>query len=428
MLELKLYRRRSIDVMELTDPLCLMFQMMDSKSSLKYSPRMQSSIGRFLDLLSCLLTCPLIVTSSMTVSTLMSLTPDTRSGLRKLCDMALVGPALGFLSLVLLPFAIFGFVVWILINIFCDSKRYSSVEILSKENSEQKGEGKYSFATMNILLGQDAIGKFNNCSLVYNRIPKIAAEIRNQEDYYIENLSNEKLTKSESVVSKFPRMDFICFQEVFDRIHSLALISMLRKHYRHFIFDIGDNSLGTNGFLLNSGLMIASKYPIMEVKFHPFSWKNSVWQKGISYGVVTCKLDLGSDNVGLLSNLHTMAYEGPHHLIDAALTEVKDVVKKFRKENVRVTEKIKFDVICGDFNMDNMSPCDIVAGNNDLFSEYRDIAGVKIPGQDQVLNHCFVFDVNIDLLSGLGHRHRDETADPQYSGDGRQGKLQEDPD
>ena len=132
---------------------------------------------------------------------------------------------------------------------------------MSKENSEQKEEGKYSFATMNILLGQDAIGKFNNCSLVYNRIPRIAAEIRNQEKYFMENLSNpnKKLTKSESVVSTFPRMDFICFQEVFDRIHSLALISMLRKHYKHFIFDIGDNSLGTNCFLLNSGLMIASK-------------------------------------------------------------------------------------------------------------------------------------------------------------------------
>ena len=181
---------------------------------------MESSIGRFLDLLSCILTCPLIVTSSMTVSTFMALSPDTRTVLRKLCDMALVGPALCFASLVLLPFAIFGFVLWILVNSFCDSKSYSSVEILSKENSEQKEDRKYSFATMNILLGQDAIGKFNNCSLVYNRIPRIAAEIRNQEKYFMENLSNpnKKLTKSESVVSNFPRMDFICFQEVFDRI------------------------------------------------------------------------------------------------------------------------------------------------------------------------------------------------------------------
>ena len=338
-------------------------------------------------MLSCILTFPFIVTSNMTVSTLMSLKPDSRTGVRKLCDLALIGPILGLVSLILLPFTILGFVIWILINIFCDSKKFSSVEILVPEKSDQKEKNKYSFATMNILLGQEAIGKFNNCSLVYNRIPRIAAEIRKQEKYFMENLTilpNNKLTKSETVVSTFPRMDFICFQEVFDRIHALTLISMLRNHYRHFIFDIGDNSLGNNCFLLNSGLMIASRYPILEVKFHPFSWKSSVWQKGISYGVVTCKLDLGDDHVGILSNLHTMAYEGPHHLIDAALTEVKDFVNNFRRENIRATEMIKFDVICGDFNIDNMSPCDTVAGNNNLFQEYRDMAGVRIPGQDQV--------------------------------------------
>merc|ERR1719221_67225 len=78
-----------------------------------------------------------------------------------------------------------------------------------------------------------------------------------------------------------------------------------------------------------------------------------------------------------------MAYEGPHHLIDAALTEVNEVVNKFRKESVTNTENVLFDVICGDFNMDNMSPCDNVAGNNHLFTEYWDIAGERLPGQDK---------------------------------------------
>ena len=316
---------------------------MDSKSSLRYSPRFSSPLGRFIDLLSCILTYPLIVTASLTVSTFMSLTPDTRTMVRKLCEMALVGPALCIMSLVLLPFAIFGFVLWILICLFCDTKRYSSVEIFNNEKSEserRREDKKYSFATMNILLGQEVIGKFNNCSLVYNRIPRIAAEIRRQDKCHLENvlILDKKLSKSDSIMSAFPRMDFICFQEVFDRIHALTLISMLRKHYRHFIFDIGENSLGFNSFMLNSGLMVASKHPIKSVLFHPFSWKSSVWQKCICYGVVVCKVDLGNDNIGILANLHTMAYEGPHHLIDAALTEVNVVVNKFRKESVTNTE------------------------------------------------------------------------------------------
>ena len=43
-----------------------------------------------------------------------------------------------------------------------------------------------------------------------------------------------------------------------------------------------------------------------------------------------------------------------------------------------------FDVICGDLNIDNMSPCDKLAGSNLLFSKYTDPAGLEMPGRDQV--------------------------------------------
>ena len=41
-------------------------------------------------------------------------------------------------------------------------------------------------------------------------------------------------------------------------------------------------------------------------------------------------------------------------------------------ENVSCDESVIFDVICGDFNFDNMSPCDKVASQNEIFSEYFD--------------------------------------------------------
>ena len=47
-------------------------------------------------------------------------------------------------------------------------------------------------------------------------------------------------------------------------------------------------------------------------------------------------------------------------------------------------EKVKFDVICGDFNIDNLSPSDQLAAGNRLFSEYSDPAAVRTPGADQV--------------------------------------------
>merc|ERR550532_1185880 len=241
---------------------------------------------------------------------------------------------------------------------------------------------------MNVLLGQEALGKFNNASLVYGRIQKIAAAILAQDQRHLTNLEdrnddNTKISKTETVLANFPRMDFICMQEVFDRVHALALISMLRNDYKYFTFDIGDSSIKSNYFLLNSGLMIASRFPILSVRFHPFTWKNTFWQRCLSYGVVICKVDLGSGNVGIIANLHTMAYEDQDPLIDTALTEVRQALDQFRATEVSEKEKVKFDVICGDFNIDNLSPSDRLAAGNNLFSDYSDPAAVTTPGSDQ---------------------------------------------
>ena len=306
--------------------------MMKNKFSLKYKPRFHSSVGRFLDLLSYIFTYPWIVTTSLTIATFLSLSPDQRTIWRYTLDKALLGPTFLLLSLILTPFAVSGFFLWIFISTFLHSDQFSLI-VLS--NEAEKDQENYSFGTMNVLLGQEALGKFNNASLVYRRIQTIAAAILSQDQRHLTNMEhsndvNVKISKAETVLANFPRMDFICLQEVFDRIHALALISMLRQDYKHFTFDIGDSSIKSNCFLLNSGLMVASRFPILSVRFHPFTWKNTFWQRCISYGVVICKVDLGSGNVGIIANLHTMAYENQDPLIDAALTEVRQTLDQFR--------------------------------------------------------------------------------------------------
>ena len=42
-----------------------------------------------------------------------------------------------------------------------------------------------------------------------------------------------------------------------------------------------------------------------------------------------------------------------------------------RATEVSEKENVKFDVICGDFNIDNLSPSDQLAAGNKLFSEVR---------------------------------------------------------
>lgn len=55
-----------------------------------------------------------------------------------------------------------------------------------------------------------------------------------------------------------------------------------------------------------------------------------------------------------------------------------------RATEVSENENIKFDVICGDFNIDNLSPCDELAGQNLLFSDYCDHAAITSPGEEKV--------------------------------------------
>jgi len=346
---------------------------------MQYTPRYSSQVARFIDLLSFILTYPWITIASLTAANYLILKPDQRSRKTKCLHYFIYGPLLAILCLLLVPFAILGYSLWILICVVFHSSPYSLVSFTKQEKSQQHSD--FSFGTMNVVMGQEVLGKFNNCSWVYDRLKNIAAKIIKQDESFLSNMV-DGLSKNETVLSSFPKMDFICFQEVTDRFFALALISMLRKHYSHFIFDIGVNSLKTNLFLANSGLMIASKYPVLKVQFKPFTKKKG-WQKGVSYGVVICKLDLGHNNVGILANLHTMAYQGLDPLIDLALTELRELMDSFRKEEVDSSENILFDVIGGDFNCDNISPGDLQAAGNDLFEVYTDTP-MDCPGIDKV--------------------------------------------
>ena len=58
-------------------------------------------------------------------------------------------------------------------------------------------------------------------------------------------------------------------------------------------------------------------------------------------------------------------------------------MSQFRKSEINTAENVVFDVICGDFNSDNMSAGDALVAGNDLFQQYTDPAMVK-PGKDHL--------------------------------------------
>lgn len=69
----------------------------------------------------------------------------------------------------------------------------------------------------------------------------------------------------------FPaNLDFLCLQEVFDKRAAEKLKEQLHYYFEYILYDVGIYSChGCCGFkFLNSGLMIASRYPILDATYH----------------------------------------------------------------------------------------------------------------------------------------------------------------
>ena len=135
--------------------MCSYFQMYNS---MKLTPRFHNIVAKFLDLLSYILSYPWIVITSLLISTFITLKPDTRSLSRKCFVLAFLGPLLATLCLIFLPFAVFGFTLWVLICSLFTCRSYSYIEFHQNIKNTMENEDRFSFATMNILLGQDVIG------------------------------------------------------------------------------------------------------------------------------------------------------------------------------------------------------------------------------------------------------------------------------
>ena len=132
---------------------------------------------------------------------------------------------------------------------------------------------------------------------------------------------------------------------------------------------------------------MASKCPILEAEFVPFLNKKS-WQILISYGCILAKVDLGKDEesgkkcVGYIGNLHTMAYQEKENQIGKTLSEVSVKFEAFRRSTKKDDEEIKFAVVGGDFNFDNISPGDSNNHDYQIFQTYNDVCA-QGPGKDK---------------------------------------------
>ena len=101
----------------------------------------------------------------------------------------------------------------------------------------------------------------------------------------------ERLGPSEhGISSSFPaHIDFICFQEVFEQRAAEQLVQVLHNYFSYILYDVGYHSWRVNRFLLNSGLVFASRYPIVDVVFEYFT-ESQKEDRFVSKGLLMVKV------------------------------------------------------------------------------------------------------------------------------------------
>ncbi|GAB1601922.1 sphingomyelin phosphodiesterase 3-like [Argonauta hians] len=218
----------------------------------------------------------------------------------------------------------------------------------------------------------------SNCS-------NLSSNSKSNDHLIYRNMGNSH-TFNTDILANFPQLDFVCFQETWNRDLAKKLLHKIHSVFPYIVYDVGVMAMASNRFLLNSGLMVASKYPIEDVDFKWFKW-STLACKFSGKGLLMVKVFLGEDNdgrraVGYVHNTHLQAYEGDEKILDKQLNDIVEWSTTFQKETLKEGEDVKFDFLCGDFNFDNLSPGEAHLQTHPIYDVYADPGRVR-GGVDQ---------------------------------------------
>ncbi|XP_023253232.1 sphingomyelin phosphodiesterase 3 [Seriola lalandi dorsalis] len=195
----------------------------------------------------------------------------------------------------------------------------------------------------------------------------------------------------------FPaNLDFLALQEVFDHSSTTRLRRQLHRYFPYVLSDVG--RYGWKGCcsrfkFLNSGLMLASRYPILDARYE--CYPNGRGEDALAAkGTLFAKVHVGTTHqeqrvVGYLTCTHLHAIEGDASVRCEQLDLLLRWGAEFRHsssqppEGEKVLEDlVAFDVILGDLNFDNCSSEDKLEQQHALFTQYKDPCRLG-PGEDK---------------------------------------------
>ena len=200
--------------------------------------------------------------------------------------------------LITLPLSGFAFCCWYIINKY-RSVPYRVSYVTSASDKRPMLKESYCITTSNFCLLPEFISRINNLSHLYKRAEAIGNSIASGQLKYqrkgVRNkiIQNNNMQKEQfrhrtnlnfgdstdllehSTLTEFPEIDILFMKETFDKEAATLLHRNLHKAFPYIVYDVGIDSWKTNYYLSNSGISIASKYPIDEICFKPYTQKMS---------------------------------------------------------------------------------------------------------------------------------------------------------
>ncbi|KAG7318033.1 hypothetical protein KOW79_019068 [Hemibagrus wyckioides] len=181
------------------------------------------------------------------------------------------------------------------------------------------------------------------------------------------------------VSALFPaNVDILCLQEVFDKRAAAKLAEVLSPLFGHILYDVGVYACSSgSGFkFFNSGLLVASRYPVMEAQYRCFPngrGEDALAAKGLLSLKVQTGLEKGEKKlVGFVNCTHLHAPGGEGAVRCEQMDMITKWIEEFQTTSRQPDEAVVFDLLCGDFNFDNCSPDDDLEQKHTLFNDYTD--------------------------------------------------------
>ena len=246
-------------------------------------PCYSSQVYEFVDYLTCWLMR--LGSADSLFSCFIWTTEELKAPLWKVLSVPVLIPLYLFIYILLFPVTLTAYLLWISIQHKRKPYRYAKQ---TKQLPKPIPKENYSFATANLCLLPEFLSRFNNSSDNVGRARKIAKRIVEQQKQVSPVLPTRRSRKQQNlpngdmvvepdidhaVLEEFPRLDILIIQEAWTSYCCQDMIKELISVFPYIIYDGIVTSWRSNRFLGNSGLMIASKYPILEVNFNWFKDK-----------------------------------------------------------------------------------------------------------------------------------------------------------